>query len=49
MVESGTRVSDVLDLFKARQISEIPVIDAEKRPLGIVDITDLLDLLPEAA
>lgn len=48
-VESGTRVSDVLDLFKARQISEIPVIDAEKRPLGIVDITDLLDLLPEAA
>ena len=48
-VSSGSRVSDALELFKARQVSEIPVIDSERRPLGMVDITDLLDLLPEAA
>lgn len=45
----GLLVSDVLELFRARQVSEVPVVDGAGRPVGIVDITDLLDLLPEVA
>jgi arabinose-5-phosphate isomerase len=47
--EPGQLVQDVLELFKRRQVSEIPVVDAEGAPIGVVDITDLVDLLPEAA
>lgn len=45
----GERVMDSLALLRERKISEIPVLDEEDRPIGIVDITDLVDLLPEAA
>lgn len=42
-------VQDVLELFKRHQVSEIPVVDSAGAPIGVVDITDLVDLLPEAA
>lgn len=45
----GQRVIDVIAIFKDRQISEIPVLDANDHPVGLVDITDVLDLLPDAA
>lgn len=45
----GWLVQDVVELFKQHQVSEIPVIDSDHRPVGLVDITDLVDLLPEAA
>lgn len=43
------RVQDALELFRAHQVSEIPVVDDADRPVGILDITDMVDLLPEAA
>jgi arabinose-5-phosphate isomerase len=46
---AGVLVADLLEVFRSRQVSEIPVVDADGRPVGIVDITDLVDLLPEAA
>jgi CBS domain-containing protein len=30
----------------ARRLSELPVIDAAHRPVGLIDITDLIGLLP---
>jgi arabinose-5-phosphate isomerase len=42
-------VQDALTLFRTYQVSEIPVIDEMGRPVGILDITDMVDLLPEAA
>lgn len=48
-VRSGQRVLDALAALRDRHISEIPVLDDQGRPVGIVDITDLVDLLPEAA
>lgn len=42
-------VQDALALFRAHQVSEIPVVDDARRPIGILDITDMVDLLPEAA
>jgi arabinose-5-phosphate isomerase len=38
----GDRVLDALDVLRRRKISELPVIDSESRPVGLLDITDLL-------
>jgi hypothetical protein len=32
-----------------RKISELPVVDAKNRPLGILDITDLIGIAGAAA
>jgi len=37
-------VSEALHLMHAKKFSEIPVLDAERRPVGLVDITDLIGL-----
>jgi arabinose-5-phosphate isomerase len=41
----GTRVGDAVDLLCRHKISELPVIDPEGRPVGLIDITDLIGLL----
>lgn len=38
---------DAINLLSQHHISELPVIDAEGRPVGLVDITDLIGLMPE--
>lgn len=48
-LRAGQRVLEALELFRDFHVSEIPVLDDERRPIGLVDITDLVDLLPEAA
>ena len=32
-----------LDLMSARKVSELPVIDEHRHPVGLIDITDLID------
>lgn len=34
-------------LLGSRKLSELPVIDARHRPIGLIDITDILPLLPD--
>jgi arabinose-5-phosphate isomerase len=46
-VAHGTRLSDALEIFKQRKISELPVVDAAGRPVGMLDITDLIGLVPK--
>jgi arabinose-5-phosphate isomerase len=41
-VLEGTRLSDAVEIFKQRKISELPVIDAASRPAGLLDITDVI-------
>ena len=41
-LRSGTRLRDALSLFRGRKISEIPVLDAADRPIGLLDITDVI-------
>ncbi|MFO0946174.1 MAG: KpsF/GutQ family sugar-phosphate isomerase [Planctomycetota bacterium] len=48
-MRTGQRVLEALTLIKDYQFSEIPVLDERNRPIGIIDITDLVDLLPEGA
>ena len=45
-VEAGTRVRDAIAVLANRKISELPVIDSSGRPVGLIDITDVVGLSP---
>ncbi|HEY8503813.1 MAG TPA: KpsF/GutQ family sugar-phosphate isomerase [Gemmataceae bacterium] len=47
-VGPAARLSDALDLLREHKISELPVVDADGRPLGLLDITDVIGLVPAA-
>jgi arabinose-5-phosphate isomerase len=40
----GARVPEAIELMQRYKISELPVVDADNRPVGLLDITDLLAL-----
>jgi len=39
-------LEEALQILTARRLSELPVIDAAHRPVGLIDITDVIGLLP---
>ncbi len=41
-VRVGSRVVDAIEILSLHKISELPVVDAEGRPVGLIDITDLI-------
>lgn len=45
-VPLGTRVVEALEIIKRRKISELPVVDVQGKPAGLLDITDLIGLMP---
>ena len=45
-IQPGAMFSDAQRIMAERKISELPVVDAGGRPLGLVDITDMVSLLP---
>ena len=45
-VPQGTRIADAIELLRHRKISELPVVDPTGRPVGLLDITDLIALVP---
>ena len=45
-VQVGSMMVDAVNIMAARKISELPVIDADGKPVGLVDITDVVALLP---
>jgi arabinose-5-phosphate isomerase len=46
-VLTGTRVRDAVALLAKRKFSELPVVDKAGRPIGLVDVTDVLGLESE--
>src|SRR5204862_5745429 len=44
-VAIGSRVADAVELMQCRKISELPVVDAAGRPVGMLDITDVIGLI----
>jgi arabinose-5-phosphate isomerase len=42
----GTRLLDAVEVMRRHKISELPVINAQQRPVGLLDITDLIGLVP---
>jgi len=45
-VTAGTRLRDAVAVLESRRLSELPVVDAEGRPVGLLDIVDLVGLVP---
>jgi arabinose-5-phosphate isomerase len=45
-VPLGSRVVDALEILRQHRISELPVVDTSGRPVGLLDITDVIGLLP---
>ena len=47
-VPSGAALSSAIDLLAQYKISELPVIDSLERPIGMIDITDVVGLVTQA-
>jgi arabinose-5-phosphate isomerase len=45
-VPVGTTLADCVEILVRRKFSELPVVDADGRPVGLLDITDVVSLLP---
>ncbi|NBW97249.1 MAG: KpsF/GutQ family sugar-phosphate isomerase, partial [Planctomycetia bacterium] len=45
-VPRGTRLRDALVLLEARRLSELPVVDESGRVVGLLDIVDLVGMVP---
>jgi arabinose-5-phosphate isomerase len=45
-VRVGSMLADAVELLKAHKISELPVIDRGNHLVGLIDVTDLIGLVP---
>ena len=45
-VRSDTRVSVAIQTLASRNLSELPVVNSQGKPVGLIDITDVVNLLP---
>lgn len=43
-VTLGTRLPTAIELLANRKISELPVVDEHGKPLGMIDITDVVGI-----
>ncbi len=43
-IRVGTRMADAVEILQRHKISELPVVDEAGRPMGLLDITDLIGL-----
>jgi len=48
-VELGSRMTDAVAIMAERKISELPVVDGGGLPAGLIDITDIVSMIPEEA
>jgi arabinose-5-phosphate isomerase len=49
VVGPDARLGEAIELLKSRKFSELPVVDADGKPVGMLDITDLIGLEPAPA
>jgi len=48
-VVSGSMMTDAVEILVEKKISELPVIDTDGRPAGLIDVTDVVAWLPAGA
>jgi arabinose-5-phosphate isomerase len=46
-VQRGSMMADAVEIMAERKISELPVVDEAGRPLGLIDITDVVGMIPD--
>jgi arabinose-5-phosphate isomerase len=45
-IARGARVAEAVELMRRHKISELPVVDADALPVGLLDVTDLIGFVP---
>lgn len=45
-IDADSLLHDAVEVLSSRKISELPVIDDSHRPIGLIDITDVIGLMP---
>ena len=45
-IRVGATLAEAVDVMKAHKISELPVVDRGGRLVGLIDVTDLIGLVP---
>jgi len=43
-IESGTLLMKAIEILSSRRISELPIVDTDGKPVGLLDITDVISL-----
>ncbi len=43
----GSRLTEAVQIMAGHKISELPVVDATGKPAGLIDVTDVVGLLPK--
>ena len=46
-VPEGSKMSVAIEILAERKISELPIVDQEGKPIGLIDVTDVVSMLPE--
>lgn len=46
-IVTGSMLADAVAIMAERKFSELPVIDAAGCPIGLLDVTDLVEMIPE--
>ena len=46
-IGSGSRMAAAIEIMTERKFSELPVVDRRGRPVGMIDVTDVVGMLPE--
>ncbi|MEM6330201.1 MAG: SIS domain-containing protein, partial [Planctomycetota bacterium] len=46
-IPSGARMSQAVALLAGRKFSELPVVDADGKPIGLIDVTDIVGWEPQ--
>jgi arabinose-5-phosphate isomerase len=46
---AATRLRDAVAILESRRLSELPVLDHAGRPIGLLDIVDLVGMVPAEA
>jgi arabinose-5-phosphate isomerase len=45
-VRAGSKFQEALQILREQKISELPVVDEDRHPVGLIDITDVVGWLP---
>ena len=46
-VTAGSLLTDAVAILAERKLSELPVVAEDQSPVGLLDVTDIVSLLPE--
>jgi arabinose-5-phosphate isomerase len=48
-IDGEALLQQAVEMLSAKKISELPVCDDDGRPVGLIDITDVIALMPQAS